>query len=188
MDDSMEHFNVASVHGRFQPLHNGHLEYIQAAFKRCDFLYIGITQHVLHRLTQVSSASAVHRAQPESNPLTYFERMTVIDAVLTSVDIPRDRFAIMPFPIEEPSELHEFLPLSVPVLTTTYDDWNRAKIETRATVLGKRKFQRLQHGSSKITVSLTACRASLRLRNLSSGESHGNPSTRYFANCAVGRG
>jgi cytidyltransferase-like protein len=125
-----EHFEVASVHGRFQPLHNGHMEYILAALKRTDFLYIGITQHVLHRLIQVESTSAVHRAEPVSNPLNYFERAAIINAALTGCKIPRERFAILPFPIEEPTELHEFLPPGIPVLTTTYDDWNLLKIET----------------------------------------------------------
>jgi len=123
------YFDVASVHGRFQPLHNGHMEYIEAALERSDFLYIGITQHVLHRLTQVDSADALHRVLPQSNPLTYFERATIIEAVLTDAAVPRERFAILPFPIEDPLELHEFLPQTIPVLTTTYDAWNVAKIE-----------------------------------------------------------
>ena len=31
------------IHGRFQGLHNGHMEYLLTAKKRCDFLVIGIT-------------------------------------------------------------------------------------------------------------------------------------------------
>ncbi len=31
------------IHGRFQPFHNGHLEYLLAALERCETLIIGIT-------------------------------------------------------------------------------------------------------------------------------------------------
>ena len=31
------------IHGRFQGLHIGHMEYLLEGKKRCDFLYIGIT-------------------------------------------------------------------------------------------------------------------------------------------------
>ncbi len=65
-----------------------------------------------------------------SNPLNYFERASIIKAALTGCQIPLERFAILPFPIEEPTELHEFLPPEIPVLTTTYDDWNLLKIKT----------------------------------------------------------
>jgi len=123
-------FKTGSVHGRFQPLHNGHLEYIEAALTQCDFLYVGITQYTSHKLVQVQSTSAVHRGHPHNNPLTYFERTMVIDAVLGEIGVSRDRYAVVPFPIEEPHELGEFLPTAVPIFTTTYDDWNREKIRT----------------------------------------------------------
>jgi cytidyltransferase-like protein len=120
----------ASVHGRFQPFHNGHLEYVVEALARSDFLIVGITQHVIRRLVQVPNADAVHRAEPHSNPLSYYERATMIDAVFEALSVPRTRYAVTPFPIEEPEHLTDFLPTSVPVLTTTYDSWNRDKIAT----------------------------------------------------------
>jgi len=30
------------VHGRFQPLHCGHLQYVLVAFARCEHLIVGI--------------------------------------------------------------------------------------------------------------------------------------------------
>lgn len=117
-----------SIHGRFQPFHNGHLEYLQAAVERCDYLFVGITQHVVKRLVQVSSSDAVHRAEPQSNPLTYYERKLTVDAVLGDLGVGPGRYCVLPFPIEEPNQLREFLPTSVPVFTTTYDKWNETKI------------------------------------------------------------
>ena len=31
------------IHGRFQPFHNGHLDYLRGALARCDELFVGIT-------------------------------------------------------------------------------------------------------------------------------------------------
>lgn len=123
-----------SVHGRFQPLHKGHLEYITAALERCDFLYVGITQPIHTRLNQVDSADAEHRARPENNPLTYFERQEILTATLKEAGVPPARYAVIPFPIETPSDLLEFLPTSIRIFTTTYDDWNKEKINVLKSV------------------------------------------------------
>lgn len=116
------------MHGRFQPLHNGHWEYIESALTRCEYLYIGITQYRRRVLVQAGGPTAAHRAQPQSNPLTYFERLTLLRRALKGHGIEGDRYTVIPFPIEEPEELTDFLPITVPVLTTTYDDWNVEKI------------------------------------------------------------
>ena len=126
---NLEHFAEGSVHGRFQPCHKGHLEYILAAFERCDFIYVGITQYLRNRLIQTESPGALHRGRPQNNPLTYFERAKIIENVLCSEGIGRDRFDITPFPIEEPVDLEQFVPNSVMIFTTTYDEWNKAKID-----------------------------------------------------------
>lgn len=99
-----------------------------AAFGRCDFVYVGITQYLRNRLIQTESPSALHRGLPQNNPLTYFERAKIIENVLRSEGIGRDRFDITPFPIEEPADLEQFVPNSVTIFTTTYDEWNKAKI------------------------------------------------------------
>jgi len=124
---------VASAHGRFQPLHKGHLEYLLASLERCDHLYVGVTQYLHDRLVRVHSADAAHRSMPENNPLSYFERMRIIEIALESEGIGHERFDILPFPIEEAPLLSQFLPTSVPVFTTTYDAWNHEKIQTLET-------------------------------------------------------
>jgi nicotinamide mononucleotide adenylyltransferase len=128
--DSVE---AGSVHGRFQPFHNGHLEYLEAALLRCEYLFVGITQFRRKHLVQVDASGAVHRALPVSNPLTFFERFRVATAVMRSLDVPADRYSVIPFPVEEPEELTDFLPSSVTVFTTTYDKWNEQKIDVLRT-------------------------------------------------------
>lgn len=122
----MPTYPVGSAHGRFQPLHNGHLEYLLAAKERCRFLWVGITQWDVRSLQQSQDA---HRHEPAHNPMTFFERLEMISTVLMDAGISRNDFAVIPFPIEEPTKLRDFLPVNIPVFTTIYDDWNRHKVE-----------------------------------------------------------
>ncbi|MCU1268864.1 MAG: cytidyltransferase-related domain protein [Acidobacteriaceae bacterium] len=113
-----------SVHGRFQPFHNGHLEYVLAAQKQCSLLWIGITKFDISE----PSPLARIRERPENNPLTYHQRLTMIRAALSESGIGQDEFAFVPFPIETPTKLTQFLPTSVPCFTTVYEEWNKEKI------------------------------------------------------------
>jgi cytidyltransferase-like protein len=116
-----------SVHGRFQPFHLGHAEYVAAAADRCDFLWIGITQPEVTRL-QGDASQPPHRYHLDDNPLTYWERVRVIEAAVLG-HLEREHFVIVPFPIERPEALHNYVPLDATAYTTVYDEWNRRKIE-----------------------------------------------------------
>lgn len=116
------------MHGRFQPFHNGHLEYILGALEKCEHLYVGITQYESERLVNMSDL-APHRSLQSENPLTYFERSECIRLALSDADLSPDRYTVIPFPIEWPELLPQFLPLDIPVFTTIYDNWNREKVK-----------------------------------------------------------
>jgi cytidyltransferase-like protein len=124
--------HYASVHGRFQPFHNGHLEYVMAALDKCDFLWIGITKFD----TTPSGLNPLgrHRERAESNPLTFFERIVIISAALEEMGVKREAFGFIPFPIEEPQKLEIFLPKHVPIYTTICEEWNREKIQLLTSV------------------------------------------------------
>ena len=117
---------AGSVHGRFQPFHNEHLEYALAAKDRCDFLWIGITKYDItpSEFTPLGRP----RERPENNPLTYFERISIIAEAPVDAGIAKGSFAFVPFPIETPQRLPEFMPTSVPCFTTVCEDWNKEKI------------------------------------------------------------
>jgi len=119
-----------SVHGRFQPFHLGHEEYVAAAAAQCGFLWVGITQPEVTRL-QSDASQPAHRYHPEDNPLTYWERVRIVEAAVASL-IPPDRFQVVPFPIERPEVLQNYIPITAVAYTTVYDDWNRRKIEVLA--------------------------------------------------------
>ena len=123
----MKRYAAGSVHGRFQPLHKGHLEYLLKAKRHCDFLFVGITQ--CDNQTLLDSPEAPHRRETENNPMTYEERVDMITRVLMDEGLGSNEFAVIPFPIETPERLKNYLPTTVPIFTTVYDDWNRHKIK-----------------------------------------------------------
>jgi cytidyltransferase-like protein len=116
-----------SVHGRFQPLHNGHLKYILGAKQYCDFIWIGITQYNIHSMLE--SPQDPHRQEEKNNPLTYFERAEIIREALLDDGFRQGEFDIIPFPIETPEILPDFLPVTIPIFTTIYDEWNLHKVD-----------------------------------------------------------
>jgi len=118
---------TGSVHGRFQPFHNEHLEYALAAKERCGFLWVGITKYD----TTPSEFTPLGRPRerPENNPLTYFERISIISESLIDAGVRPGSFGFVPFPIETPHRLREFMPVSIPCLTTVCEDWNKEKIK-----------------------------------------------------------
>lgn len=115
----------ASAHGRFQPLHNGHMEYLLAAKAQCDFMWIGIAWY-----DPVSQqfAHMGERERPENNPLTYHERVKLITEALIDTGARWDEFCFVPFPIENPARIPNFIPITIPCLTTICEPWNREKI------------------------------------------------------------
>jgi nicotinamide-nucleotide adenylyltransferase len=117
----------ASAHGRFQPFHNDHLEYVLAAQSLCDFLWIGITKYDVTS-TDLNPLGAV-RERPGNNPLTFFERAHIIRESLVDAGVPRGAFGFVPFPIETPQRLHSFMATWVPCYTTICEQWNRDKID-----------------------------------------------------------
>ena len=116
--------SVGCVHGRFQPFHREHLDYVRRAKTQCDFLWIGLTQFDRHR-----HKGASRRSQRSSNPLTYWERVKMIRRVLAEDGTPSSAFGFTPFPIDSPDDLPHFIGTEVVCYTTICEPWNREKIE-----------------------------------------------------------
>lgn len=117
-----------SIHGRFQPFHNAHLAYAKAALERTDMLYVGLSRV----LTEDGLGQGIvpHRFDAAENPLPYYSRAQLIERVLVDHGVPRDRFRIGPFPIENIARLPEFWPREFPCFTTNVSNWNEMKIAT----------------------------------------------------------
>ena len=117
----------ASVHGRFQPFHNGHLAYVLAALERADVVHIGITR--ISAVLQAGIEPSGHRFTDAANPFSFDQRVQIITKCLLGEGIGSDRFEVQAFPIEEPSKLAEFWPKEWPCFTTKVGSWNDQKID-----------------------------------------------------------
>lgn len=117
---------VAVIHGRFQPLHLGHLEYLLAGAERCDVLVVGITNPDPETTTDELTDPA--RSSAGANPFTYYERHLMIEGALRNAGVDRERLRIVPFPHSFPERLLHYAPRDATYLLTVYDDWGETKL------------------------------------------------------------
>ncbi|MDO4742052.1 MAG: adenylyltransferase/cytidyltransferase family protein [Candidatus Saccharibacteria bacterium] len=119
---------VGVIHGRFQLLHNDHMKYLLAGKERCEHLIIGICNPEVD-LTKYTDANP-HRSKKSSNPLTYFERMECIKNAMIEAGVKREEFDIVPFPINFPDKIFNYVPLDAKFYMTIYDDWGEEKLKS----------------------------------------------------------
>lgn len=118
---------VGVIHGRFQVLHNDHLKYLMAGKSRCHHMVVGITNPD-PTLTR-SDAANPERSSPDANPLTYFERYTMMRAVLLEAGLDYGQFSVVPFPINYPDLYPYYVPIDGVFYLTIYDQWGKRKLE-----------------------------------------------------------
>ena len=61
---------IGVIHGRFQGLHHGHMEYLLAGMDRCEHLFIGITNYDTTEKKPDNEANPT-RASSSSNPCPF---------------------------------------------------------------------------------------------------------------------
>ncbi len=118
------------IHGRFQGLHLGHIEYLLEGKKRCKHLVIGITNFEPYLNIEKLNDFDEKRNQKECNPFTFYERYKIIEGSLLENGVDRNEFDIVPFPIERPEYICNFVPGSkenTKFFVTIYDDWGYQK-------------------------------------------------------------
>lgn len=119
---------IGIVHGRFQLLHNGHInDVIVPAFERCEKLVIGLCNPE-PELSAFDQANP-HRSSEENNPFTFWERLRMFEDTLLEMGISRDRYEIVPFPINFPEKIKFYIPNEAPHFMTFYDEWGKKKKE-----------------------------------------------------------
>lgn len=155
---------IAVVHGRFQPLHNGHLyDYILEAWKtsNCDYMYIGITNpDIIHTK---ESKNDLQRSLPESNPLTFIERLEMIKQTILDEGITLNQFDIVPFPINFPELLEKFAPDNAKYYLTIFDEWGDEKAQILERVYGKKNVEILYRRPKEAkTIDATTIRRNIR--------------------------
>ena len=121
------------IHGRFQLFHNDHLNYALLAKEQCKKLIVGITSP--ENATLIREEVDPHRSEAASNPFTYFERYNMVKLALLEAGVKREDFEIVPYPIERPEILYNYVPLSATSFFTIYDKWGDEVKSKREQVL-----------------------------------------------------
>jgi nicotinamide-nucleotide adenylyltransferase len=116
--------NRGMIHGRFQPFHNGHLEYLRGAAARTDEVFVGITNPDPQRVKEEPSDPLRHL--PESNPFTYVERLLMVEAVAEDEGI---LVHVIPFPVNEPELWAAYVPAGVTQYLRLFSEWGGTKLE-----------------------------------------------------------
>jgi nicotinamide-nucleotide adenylyltransferase len=115
------------IHGRFQPFHNGHLEYLKGAADRSSEVFVGITNPDPTRIKLEASDPLRHL--PESNPYTYVERLLMVKAAAADAGIEAGCVHVIPFPVNEPELWPAYVPEDVVQFIRLFSDWGGAKLE-----------------------------------------------------------
>lgn len=88
------------IFGRFQVLHLKHMEFLLAVKMRCQKMIIGITR---------PNGNEKGKCDLE-NPFTYYERFEMVQEALIDFGVKREEFEIVPFPIEHPEWITNYVP------------------------------------------------------------------------------
>lgn len=120
------------IHGRFQLFHNDHLNYALLAKEQCEKLIVGITSP--ENAALIREDVDPHRSEAASNPFTYYERYNMVKLALLEAGVKREDFEIVPYPIERPEILYNYVPLHATSFFTIYDQWGYEKLNRLKTL------------------------------------------------------
>jgi cytidyltransferase-like protein len=115
------------IHGRFQPFHNGHLEYLRGAAQRSGEIFVGITNPDPTRVRP--EAADPERHLPESNPYTYWERALMAKAAARDLGLDLAYVHVIPFPVNEPELWHAYVPEGVTQYLRLFSEWGGTKLD-----------------------------------------------------------
>ena len=102
------------------------MRYLLAGKNRCKHLVVGITNPdpLLTKFDETDKA----RSSREANPLTYFERYSIVKLALKEAGVSENNFSIVPFPINYPELYAYYVSLNASFYLTIYDPWGEKKL------------------------------------------------------------
>jgi len=121
------HTQYGMILGRFQPFHLEHLRYFRLAWEQSERVIVGITNP--DPSTILADESSDHRHLADENPLTFIERLTMIQDTLRAEGYPMERIYIVPLPIHHPDRWRHYIPTGTVLYVVTYTAWERKKAE-----------------------------------------------------------
>ena len=92
--------SLAAVTGRFQPVHDQHLELFAQALADHDHLVVAVTNP--DSGARREEATSAHRHTDAANPFTYFERLRLLHAALDGAGLAGAP-SVVPFDLTRPS-------------------------------------------------------------------------------------
>jgi nicotinamide mononucleotide adenylyltransferase len=115
------------VHGRFQPFHNEHLEYVREGLRRTDrFLVVGITNPFPAAAPEKAVSADDHRHEAAANPFSFLERARMVQLSLHGVGEDLSRVLVLPFRLDA-LESVAWLTETVVQLVNLLDGWDAEK-------------------------------------------------------------
>ncbi|MFH1674354.1 MAG: nicotinate-nucleotide adenylyltransferase [Pseudomonadota bacterium] len=119
---------IGMVHGRFQPFHLEHLDYVLSGYKRCKRLIIGITNP--EPSEYIFNPASNHRHLEASNLFTYFARMEMIRWSLIDLNLDMDVISFVPFHINDQAKWEDYLPRAKVIVqyVRLFSQWEEEKI------------------------------------------------------------
>ncbi|MBO5461500.1 MAG: nicotinate-nucleotide adenylyltransferase [Ruminococcus sp.] len=116
------------VFGRFQIFHLKHMEYLLAAKMRCKKLYIGITHSDITAFGATNDLD-MNGGTKRDNPMTYLERLEMIQKAVEDFGIQKDAYEIIPFPISYPELIAQYAPTDAVYYMNICSEWDEAQYE-----------------------------------------------------------
>lgn len=130
----IKQFDKVMVHGRFQPFHNEHLEFILLGLLHSkEKLIIGVTNPQNEYKKKSLENGAAHRYNEEGNPYSFELRKEMISRTLDTFNVEQSRYEVIPFDIDSGEfelkriaiEYGESLVHALKI----FSNWEREKIE-----------------------------------------------------------
>lgn len=120
---------LGCVTGRFQPVHEQHLELVGLALQECAHVIVAVTNPDSGaRHTEPTSA---HRHTAAANPFSYVERAWLLDAALRGEGLG-EVTTVVPFDLTRPGVWAEYVPRRARQFVRVYSDWEREKADRLA--------------------------------------------------------
>jgi nicotinamide mononucleotide adenylyltransferase len=115
---------LGCVTGRFQPVHDQHLELVGIALAEYDHVIVAVTNPDAG--SRHEEATSAHRHTPAANPFTYYERSRLLIAALGAAGWA-DRTTVVPFDLTRPAVWPDYVPLHARQFVRAFDGWERQK-------------------------------------------------------------
>lgn len=117
---------LGCVTGRFQPVHEQHLDLFEIALAECQDLVVAVTNPDAG--TRHQEPTSAHRHTASANPFTYFERVRLLKAAIRDRGLA-ERITIVPFDLTSPELWSQHVPLTARQFVRAFSDWERQKAQ-----------------------------------------------------------